>query len=316
LSRRELFKLAGLTAAGFSLGDELAARSQAAEPVATPAAELPPLNRFPRMVQEYFVERVRAVERLATSAAPRSIRKKTRRRTSARCARKSSSASARAGKIVAERPDDRRRRARRLLDRKSDFREPANFPVTANLYLPKGRTGPAPGVVGTCGHSKGGKAEGPYQSFAQGLARQGYVCLIFDPIGQGERSQYLTSDLKPRHGGPVGEHLYAGNQQFLVGDFFGAWRAWDGIRALDYLLTRPRSTRGTFGVTGNSAAAHDDVALWCGAALDHGGAELLRDDLRRNLENEFPPTPSSARPARSPLASTTPISSRRWRRSP
>ena len=70
------------------------------------------------------------------------------------------------------------------------------------------------------------------------LARLGYVCLIYDPIGQGERIQYVTDDLSPRIGTGTREHLHAGNQQFLVGEFFGMWRAWDGIRALDYLLER------------------------------------------------------------------------------
>jgi len=103
------------------------------------------------------------------------------------------------------------------------FESRPNFPVPANLYVPKGGKSPAPGVVGVCGHSANGKAAEPYQSFAQGLARLGYVCLIIDPIGQGERFQYVTGDLKSRQGGGVGEHLYAGNQQFLVGEFFGAW---------------------------------------------------------------------------------------------
>ena len=67
------------------------------------------------------------------------------------------------------------------------FESRPNFQVTANLYIPKVGTGPFPGVVGSCGHSSNGKAAEAYQSFAQGLARLGYVCLIFDPIGQGER---------------------------------------------------------------------------------------------------------------------------------
>ena len=71
------------------------------------------------------------------------------------------------------------------------FESRPNFPVTANLYVPKGRKLPLPGVVGSCGHSATGKAIEAYQSFAQGLARQGYVVLIFDPIGQGERLQYV-----------------------------------------------------------------------------------------------------------------------------
>jgi len=88
------------------------------------------------------------------------------------------------------------------------------FPVTANLYVPLRREFPVPGVVGTCGHSTNGKAAEAYQSFAQGLARLGYVCLIYDPIGQGERLQYLQEDLSSKVGGGVSEHLLAGNQQF------------------------------------------------------------------------------------------------------
>src|SRR6185295_18915733 len=129
------------------------------------------------------------------------------------------------------------------------FESRPGFLVTANLYVPSGRKFPLPGVVGVCGHSDNGKANSAYQSFAQGLARLGYVVLIIDPIGQGERLQYVTEKLKPRHGNGVTEHLYAGNQQFLVGDFFGAARAWDGIRALDYLLTRPEVDPKQVGVT-------------------------------------------------------------------
>jgi hypothetical protein len=57
-----------------------------------------------------------------------------------------------------------------------------------------------PGVVGTCGHSTNGKAAEAYQSFAQGLARLGYACLIYDPIGQGERLQYPDENLKSKVG--------------------------------------------------------------------------------------------------------------------
>src|SRR5204862_4234843 len=70
------------------------------------------------------------------------------------------------------------------------FESRPGFLVTANLYVPKGKAFPLPGVVGACGHSVTGKGEAAYQSFAQGLARMGYVVLIFDPIGQGERLQY------------------------------------------------------------------------------------------------------------------------------
>jgi dienelactone hydrolase len=161
--------------------------------------------------------------------------------------------------------------------------------VTANLYVPKNVEFPCPGVVGTCGHSSNGKAAAAYQSFAQGLARLGYVCLIYDPIGQGERLQYVKEDLTSRVGVGVAEHIYAGNQQFLVGEFFGMWRAWDGIRALDYLLTRSEVDRQHIGVTGNSGGG--TMTTWlCGVEQrwTMAAPSCFVTSFRRNMENELP----------------------------
>jgi dienelactone hydrolase len=169
------------------------------------------------------------------------------------------------------------------------FESRPEFYVTANLYVPKGRKFPLPGVVGSCGHSANGKAAEPYQSFAQGLARQGYVVLIFDPIGQGERLQYVGEDLKPRQGIGVSEHLLAGNQQFLVGEFLGAWRAWDGIRALDYLLSREEVDPKHVGITGNSGGG--TMTTWlCGVEprWTMAAPACFVTTFRRNLENELP----------------------------
>jgi len=169
------------------------------------------------------------------------------------------------------------------------FESRPGFYVTANLYLPRGARGPRPGVVGSCGHSHNGKADPAYQSFCQGLARMGYVALIFDPIGQGERLQYAHLEKPDRPGAGVEEHLRAGNQQFLVGDYFGAWRAWDGIRALDYLLLRPEVDARHVGVTGNSGGG--TMTTWlCG--LDPrwtmAAPGCFVTTFRRNLENELP----------------------------
>src|SRR6185503_17563025 len=149
--------------------------------------------------------------------------------------------------------------------------------------------GPRPGVVGSWGHSTGGKAEPPYQSFAQGLARMGYVVLIFDPIGQGERLQYAHVEKGERPGVGVDEHLLAGNQQFLVGEFLGSWRAWDGIRALDYLLSRPEVDPKHVGITGNSGGG--TMTTWlCGleSRWTMAAPACFVTTFRRNLENELP----------------------------
>ena len=169
------------------------------------------------------------------------------------------------------------------------FESRPGFFVTANLYVPTNVDSKRPGVVGTCGHSLNGKAAEAYQGFSQGLVRKGYVCLTYDPIGQGERFQYVRDDLKSHVGGSVREHLLAGNQQYLVGDFLGMWRAWDGIRALDYLLTREEVDPQHVGVTGNSGGG--TMTTWlCG--VEHrwsmGAPSCFVTSFVRNLENELP----------------------------
>jgi dienelactone hydrolase len=169
------------------------------------------------------------------------------------------------------------------------FESRPGFLVSANLYIPKSRKFPLPGVVGTCGHSANGKAAEAYQSFSQGLARMGYVVLIYDPIGQGERMQYVDGNYKPRRGTGTREHMCAGNQQFLVDDFFGMWRAWDGIRALDYLLTREEVDARHLGVTGNSGGG--TMTTWlCGVEQrwTMAAPSCFVTTFRRNLENELP----------------------------
>jgi dienelactone hydrolase len=289
-SRRELLKLAGLGAAGFSLAVKSGGVVGAAEPKAAPVTELAPLNRFPRMVQEYFVGRVREVE-AAAEMRRAALRSKEEAEGYVREVRE------KIQQCFGPWPEKTPLNARitGVVERdtytieKVIFESRPDFPVTGNLYLPKGRKSPAPGVVGVCGHSANGKAEGAYQSFAQGLARMGYVCLLIDPIGQGERLQYVTAEFKPRHGTGTGEHLYAGNQQFLTGEFFGAWRAWDGIRALDYLLTRPEVDPKQIGITGNSGGG--TMTTWlCGVEprWTMGAPSCFVTTFRRNLENELP----------------------------
>ena len=102
------------------------------------------------------------------------------------------------------------------------FESRPRFYVTANLYLPKGAKVRDRAWSVRAATRLTARAEPAYQSFAQGLARMGYVVLIFDPIGQGERLQYGHVEKPERPGVGVGEHLLAGNQQFLVGEFFGS----------------------------------------------------------------------------------------------
>ncbi len=276
--------LLGLALADWIMTDELAALAQATD------KGLEPLNRFPRMIQNYLVQRVRQAEVLAdenrgalkTKADAEQYVQSVRQRIRT-CFGPEPERTPLNAKVTGIVQRDAYRIENVL------FESRPGMLVTANLYVPKDRQGPMPGVVGTCGHSENGKAAEAYQSFAQGLARQGYVVLIYDPIGQGERLQYVQEDLKSRIGVGVKEHLYAGNQQMLVGEFLGSWQAWDGIRALDYLLTRPEVDPKQVGITGNSGGG--TMTTWlCG--VEHrwtmAAPSCFVTTFRRNAENELP----------------------------
>lgn len=284
LSRRSVLRWAAASSLTFPAASLLAQDAKSSR------GELAPLNRFSRMVQEWFVEQVRQAEskikeRLAAlktkedaEAYVRSVQQRIRE-----CFGPEPERTPLNARITGTVERDTYRIEKVI------FESRPNFLVTASLYVPTNRKLPLPGVVGSCGHSANGKAIDAYQSFAQGLARQGYVMLLFDPIGQGERLQYVNDELKPRHGVGVSEHLLCGNQQYLVGEFFGAWRAWDGIRALDYLLTRKEVDPQHVGITGNSGGG--TMSTWL-IGLDRrwtmGAPACFVTTMRRNLENELP----------------------------
>ena len=125
--------------------------------------------------------------------------------------------------------------------------------VTANLYLPAA-AGRHPAILGPLGHSANGKAWPTYQKLFSSLARKGYVVLAYDPFGQGERIEYPGS--RPGQsaigGGGTGEHEYAGRRLILLGANFSLFRAWDGIRGIDYLLTRGEVDPERIGCCGQS----------------------------------------------------------------
>jgi dienelactone hydrolase len=161
--------------------------------------------------------------------------------------------------------------------------------VTGHLYVPHKLNGLAPGVIGSCGHSANGKLSDAYQSFCQRLARNGFVTFIFDPFNQGERDQYY--DLKERESVRSCTHAHnmMGKQLEVIGEWFGAWRAWDGIRALDYLLTRPEVDPNNIGLTGNSGGG--TMASWIWAVekrFTMAAPSCFITTFLANLENELP----------------------------
>jgi dienelactone hydrolase len=122
--------------------------------------------------------------------------------------------------------------------------------VTANLYLPASPP-PFPGVLVPCGHSDNAKAYEGYQRACILLAKNGLAAFCYDPIGQGERYQLLDDRGKPVIRGTT-EHTMAGIGALLVGRQEASYRIWDGLRALDYLASRPEIDPSRLGCTGNS----------------------------------------------------------------
>lgn len=123
--------------------------------------------------------------------------------------------------------------------------------VTAILYLPNGRP-PYPGVLVPCGHSANGKARDLYQRMPILLAKNGMAALCYDPIDQGERHQLLDPQGKPRIPASTMGHCLTGVGAVLLGRNTATYRIWDGLRAIDYLVSRPEVDAKRIGCTGIS----------------------------------------------------------------
>jgi Acetyl xylan esterase (AXE1) len=125
--------------------------------------------------------------------------------------------------------------------------------VSALLYKPRKITTPAPGVLSPCGHATTGKAAGPYQILHINLAKRGYVVLTYDPVGQGERSEFWDAAKgRSRFNLICGEHAVLGNPLYLLGTNLARYRIWDGLRGLDYLTSLPEVDTSKIGCVGNS----------------------------------------------------------------
>jgi dienelactone hydrolase/pimeloyl-ACP methyl ester carboxylesterase len=133
------------------------------------------------------------------------------------------------------------------------FESSPGYFVSALLYKPKEIKGRLPGVISPCGHSAVGKAGDTYQILHINLAKRGYIVITYDPIGQGERSQFWDAEKKKSRFNLVcGEHAVLGNPLYLLGTSLARYRIWDGIRAIDYLASLPDVDTERIGCVGNS----------------------------------------------------------------
>ncbi len=292
--RRAFLQFGSLSLAGWSsVSEQFVGCAGAVEPAVKSATQpvVEPLNRFPRMMQDWLGRHVREIEAhanlqraaLKTQADAETYVLAVRERIRA-CF----------GPEPERTPLNPRvtgtveREAYRI--EKVVFESRPGFLVTSNLYLPKGRSGRLPCVVVACGHSENSKCAVAENAIAQSFARQGYVALIFDPPGQGERYLYLDPKhpRESRYSYATFEHAQAGNQQILVGELVSAWFAWDGVRALDYLLSRPEVDSRYVGITGNSGGGMETAYL-CGLEprFTMAAPSGWVTTIRRNAENEL-----------------------------
>jgi cephalosporin-C deacetylase-like acetyl esterase len=132
--------------------------------------------------------------------------------------------------------------------------------VTANLYRPKEVKEPLPAILYVCGHGavkKGNVSFGNkvhYQHHGAWFARNGYVCLTIDSLQLGEIEGI-------HHGTYRYDMWWWLNRGYTPAGV----EAWNCIRALDYLETRPEVDKTRLGVTGRSGGG---AYSWWIAALD------------------------------------------------
>jgi Acetyl xylan esterase (AXE1) len=136
--------------------------------------------------------------------------------------------------------------------------------VTALVYVPDDRSIKHPAVLVPAGHAANGKVH--YQALSQRLVQRGYVVISWDPVGQGERSQFWDASAgKSRYNLICAEHAVMGNLAYLAGANLARWEIWDGMRAVDYLLTRPEVDPARISITGTSGGGFQTTLI---AALD------------------------------------------------
>ena len=148
------------------------------------------------------------------------------------------------------------------------FESQPGFYVTSSLFIPdsqvKGKK--APTIVYCSGHTELGYRSPVYQHVMLNLVKKGFIVYAFDPVGQGERLEYFDPETgKSIVGGPTMEHSYPGAQAFITGSSQARYMIWDGIRAVDYLLTRKEVDPARIGITGRSGGGTQSAHI---AAVD------------------------------------------------
>ena len=139
--------------------------------------------------------------------------------------------------------------------------------VTGCLFVPDGIKGNVPAVLNLIGHEQESFRAELDQVINLNLVKKGMIVFTIDPPGQGEHVQNFDPSIKLSSiGYSVIEHCYFGNQCFLSGSSAAKYFIWDGIRAIDYLVSRKDVDAERIGVTGFSGGG--TVTSYLGAFDD------------------------------------------------
>ena len=161
------------------------------------------------------------------------------------------------------------------------------FFVTSSLYIPNGLKGKAPTIIFCSGHWDIGYKAAPTQHAIMNLVKKGFIVFAFDPVGQGERVEY--AGLNKGKFSPTVEHSYVGAQAFITGGSQARYMIWDGIRAVDYLLSRKEVDPLRIGLTGRSGGGTQTAYI---AAMDDriiaAAPELYVTNFTRLIETIGP----------------------------
>jgi len=136
------------------------------------------------------------------------------------------------------------------------FESMPGFYVVGCVFIPEKIKKKAPAILNVIGHSQEGFRGEIYQQVYLNLVKKGFIVLAIDPIGQGEDVQFFDPTIGDTGFSKVGysvvEHCYAGNLNFLSGKTLARYFTWDGIRSIDYLVSRKDVDPNRIGVTGFS----------------------------------------------------------------
>lgn len=145
------------------------------------------------------------------------------------------------------------------------FESQPKFYVTSSLFIPKSykKGDRFPTIIYTSGHTDMAYRAPGYQQTILNLVRKNFIVFAFDPIGQGERLQYYdekTGNSKLGRPGTA-EHTYLTPQTFITGSSSARYWIWDGIRSVDYLLTREEIDPQRIGITGRSGGGFQSAYI-------------------------------------------------------